>query len=338
MPNILLYINPLDIHSGGSSNFYLFFNLCKKNGLNVFLCPLIRNIDSLNFWSPFHGKSIEEITQEEIYQYFGNTPKEDIVTVDILCARNNVVIYPEDVIGNPSEQKYVVRWLHFFPIPQAVQNYSFENDYICFFSDYIFNLYDNLCKNLSIENHLTNKITKLNIFRIFHFKNDFYKDKNYKREGGVFMNRKGYPPYTFRKTFPSHSYHQQIMTTNKNLSDMGYYELKNHGLTHEEMIEVFNSKETFVSVDPFTFTFVIASLCGCNSVVNKIPNLSYDEWKNSDPLLYKYGIAYGIENIEEASKTRHLLEEHIHSMFLKNESNLMNFIKDIELFFNIQMK
>ena len=338
MPNILLHTCPLDIHSGGICVIYLFFDLCKKNGINIYLCPLLCNIDSLNWRTPFHNKRLEEIRQEEVNNYFRGTPREYIVSVETLRARDNVILYAEDIIGNPAEQKYVVRWLLFFPIPQAVQSYSFEKDYICFFSDYIFNLYDNLCKNLSIENHLTNKINKPNILRIFNFKNNFFKDKNYKREGGVFMNRKGYPPYTFRKTFPSDSYDQQIMTTNKNISDMGYYELKNHGLTHEEMIEVFNSKETFVSVDPFTFTFVIASLCGCNSVVNKIPNLSYDEWKNSDPLLYKYGIAYGIENIEEASKTRHLLEEHIHSMFLENESNLMNFIKDIELFFNIQVK
>ena len=334
MPNILLYTTPLDIHSGGSSNFYLFFNLCKKNGLNVFLCPLIRNIDSLHFWSPFHGKSIEEITQEEIYQYFGNTPKEDIVTVDILCARNNVVIYPEDVIGNPSEQKYVVRWLHFFPIPQAVQNYSFENDYICFFSDYIFNLYDNLCKNLSIENHLTNKITKLNILRIFHFKNDFYKNKNRERERGVFIIRKGYPPDSFiqdRKI----QHHRNFKIINKNLK-LGLEYNYDMSRSHEQMVELYNSNKLFISYDPFTFTNIIASLCGCDSVVNKIPGLSYEEWKNSDPF-HKYGLAYGIENIEEASKTRHLLEEHIYTMFLENENNLMNFIKDIELFFNIQI-
>jgi hypothetical protein len=331
MPNILLYTTPLDIHSGGISNLYLFFNLCKKNGLNVFLCPLIRNIDSLNFWSPFHDRRIEEITQKEIYQYFGNTPKEDIVTVDILCARNNVVIYPEDVIGNPSEQKYVVRWLLFFPIPLAVQHYSFENDYICFFSDYIFNLYDNLCKNINIENHLTNKINKVNILRIFHFKNDFYKDKNYKREGGTFIIRKGYPP----NTFILHKNCRDHKIINKNLKLGLEY---NHWMStsHEEMINIFNSKKVFISYDPFTFTNIIASLCGCDSVVNKIPGVSYEKWKNSDPF-NKYGVAYGVENIEEASKTRDKLEEHIYSMFLENENNLINFIKDIELFFNIQI-
>ena len=108
------------------------------------------------------------------------------------------------------------------------------------------------------------------------------------------------------------------------------------GTTHEQMVELFNSKKILITYDPFTFTSIIASLCGCNSVINEIPGVSYEEWKNSDPF-NKYGLAYGIKNIEEASKTRHLLEEHIYNMFLENESNLMNFIKDIELFFNIQV-
>ena len=337
MPNILLYTTPLDIHSGGSSNFYLFFNLCKKNGINIFLCPIVRNIDSLCFWSPFHSKCIEEINQEEIYQYFGNMPKEDIITVDILRARDNVVIYPEDVIGNPAEQKYVVRWLHFFPTQLAVQNYSFEKDYICFFSDYIFNLYDSLCKNLSIENHLTNKISKQNILRIFHFKNNFYKDKNYKRYGGSFIVRKGYPPNSFIINKPNKHHHHHIRNLFINyFINQEFEKIPDCGTTHEQMVEIFNSKKTFITHDPFTFTSIIASLCGCESVVNKIPGVSYEEWKNSDPF-NKYGVAYGIENIEEASKTRHLLEEHIYNMFLENESNLMNFIKDIELFFNIQV-
>jgi len=337
MTNILLYTTPLDSHSGGSSNLYLFFNLCKKNGINVFLCPLIRNVDSLHFWSPFHSKTIEQISQEEIYDYFRNTHKEDIVTVDILRARNNVVIYPEDIIGNPAEQKYVVRWLLFFPIPLAVQHYSFENDYICFFSNYIFNLYDNLCKNLNIENHLTNKITKLNILTIFHFNKGLYKDNQKPRKGGTFIIRKGYPPNSFIINKPSEIHYRMRSIFSNYLISQGFEQMPDGGTTHEQMVEIFNSKKILITHDPFTFTSIIASLCGCNSVINEIPNLSYEEWKNSDPF-NKYGVAYGITNIEEASKTRHLLEEHIYSMFLKNESNLINFIEDIEMFFNIQIK
>jgi hypothetical protein len=101
------------------------------------------------------------------------------------------------------------------------------------------------------------------------------------------------------------------------------------------MIELFNDKEFFISLDPFTFTSIIAALCGCNSIVVKIPNLSFEDWKNSDPF-HKYGIAYGYENIKEAKKTRHLLEEHIYNMYLENETNIDNFILSITNFFKLE--
>ena len=50
----------------------------------------------------------------------------DIVTPEILRSRNNVIIYPEDILGNPAEQKYIVRWLFYFPIPEAVKMYNFN--------------------------------------------------------------------------------------------------------------------------------------------------------------------------------------------------------------------
>jgi len=99
------------------------------------------------------------------------------------------------------------------------------------------------------------------------------------------------------------------------------------------MIKLFNKKQLFLSFDPFTFTLIIASLCGCNSVVAKIPNLSKEEWQNSDTF-NKYGIAYGMDDIEEATKTRHKLEEHIYNMYLENDANIDKFIGSIKEFFN----
>ena len=217
---------------------------------------MIRNVDSLHFWSPFHSKTIEQISQEEIYDYFRNTHKGDIVTVETLRARDNVVIYPEDIIGNPAEQKYVVRWLLFFPIPLAVQHYSFENDYICFFSDYIFNLYDNLCKNLNVENHLTNKITKLNILTIFHFNKGLYKDNQKPRKGGTFIIRKGYPPNSFIINKPSEiHYHKRNIFSNYLISQ-GFEQMPDGGTTHEQMVEVFNFIQSNLDFEIFNLVGV----------------------------------------------------------------------------------
>ena len=197
MKNILLYTCPLDNKSGGIQNIFLFFDLCRKKGYNIFLCPLLKHIPSLNFFSPFNNKNLEEITQKEFDSYYGTDYNKFVVNLKMLKTRDNIVIYTEDVIGNPSHQNYVVRWLNFFPHPAAVKKYSFEKDYICFFSNYIFNLYDNLCKNVNMNNYMHDKIKTPNLLRVFHFDKDIYTDYKNSRKGSCFIVRKGYPPYSF---------------------------------------------------------------------------------------------------------------------------------------------
>jgi len=336
-PNILFYTTPLNEHSGGIANCYLFVKLCREKNINIFLCPILKTIPSLGFFSPFDNKSLDEISQQEINNYFNNDSsfKDIIVNIDTLKHRDNIIIYTEDVEGNPAEQKFVVRWLHFFPNPNAAKTYSYESDYICFFSDYIFNLYDNLCGNLNIHNFIKPHIIKPNILRVFHFKKNTYKNFNdnfkIEREGRCLVVRKGYPPASFRNNdLEFNNYSNNIISENAKLG----FDIIGHGITHSDMIKLFNKKQLFLSFDPFTFTLVIASLCGCDSVVVKIPNLTKEEWQNSDPF-HKYGIAYGIDDIEEAIKTRHKLEEHVYNMYLENNANIDNFIGSIKEFFNL---
>ena len=147
MTAILLYSPPIYKGSGGLANFKLFFDICKKLKYKIYFCPLLKNIDSLNFFTEFNDTPINSITHKKLLDYYNvqdcdTILKEDIVTPEILRSRNNVIIYPEDIIGNPAEQKYVVRWLHFFPTPPAVESYNFNKDFICFFSDCFYNLYN----------------------------------------------------------------------------------------------------------------------------------------------------------------------------------------------------
>ena len=188
MPNILLYMPPPYKVSGGLGNFKLFFDICKKMGYSIYFCPLLKSVSSLNFNSPFNNKEIDTISNEELVNYYlhPDQPSEEIdpkniVTSAILRARNNVVIYAEDVIGNPAQQAHVVRWLFFFPIPNAVKYYNFNNDYIWFFSDYIYNFYKYVCIACGIPDILTNKLKEKNVCRVFKFEPKMYKSINSKR-------------------------------------------------------------------------------------------------------------------------------------------------------------
>lgn len=334
MPDIFIYTTPPDINSGGVTNLFLLLEIFKKKQISAFLCPILKNIQTLQFYSPFNNKTIEEITQQEIDNYFNSTNsifKESIVNVEALKRRDNIVIYTEDVEGNPAEQKYVVRWLLFFPHPNSAKTYSFETDYICFYSNYIFNLYDNLCENCNMHNYIKPNIDKPNILRVFHFKKDCYKNLDITRDGDCFLVRKGYPPATFIGYSNYHGYSSKIISENTQHG----FELVDWGITHDNMISLFNKKKLFLSHDPFTFTNIIASLCGCHSVITKIPNLSKEDWQNSDPF-NKYGIAYGIDDVENAMKTCDKVEEHIYNMYLENDANVENFIISINLFFKFK--
>jgi hypothetical protein len=330
----------MDTRSGGQTNFKLFFDICKKKNISIYLCPILKTVESLNFISPFNNIKLSDLTQNDLDNYFINNNnnnthiinKNDIVPISILQNKKNVVIYFEDVENNPAEQEYVVRWLHFFPVEKALKNYNFNSDYICFFSDYIYNLYKYLCNEINIEDNLTNNIKKLNILRVFHFNKNIYKNKNYNRNGICFTYRKGFPPFTF---IDSKKY---IENKNKIINDNNehYYFDFETSLSHNQLIELFNKKKIFISYDPFTFTSLIASLCGCISIVKKIKDVSLDTFINSDPF-NKYGIAYGEENIFHALNTQEYLYEHLLNLYSQNEDNIHNFIIDIEKFFNINI-
>ena len=211
MINILLYSPPLYKCSGGLGNFKLFFDICKQLKYKIYFCPLLKTINSLNFISEFNDKSINSITREELVAYYNvqdcdTILEKDIVTPKILQSRNNVIIYTEDIIGNPAEQKYVVRWLLFFPTPPAVESYNFNKDFICFFSDCFYNLYKYVCDACGIKDQLTSNIKQLNICRIIKFEPEIYKsikrkgilNKNMRTNAKCFTIRKLFPPYTFR--------------------------------------------------------------------------------------------------------------------------------------------
>lgn len=401
MTNILLYIPPIYKVSGGLSNFKLFFDICKKLNYKIYFCPILKNIDSLKFITQFNNRNINSISHQELIDYYQlytdqeceTILKNDIVTPTILQARNNVIIYAEDVVGNPAEQKYVVRMLYYFPVPSAVASYNFNTDFICFYSDYIYNLYKYVCMACGIEDLLTSQIKIINICRVFKFEPTVYKsikrksilNKNMNINKKCFTVRKLFPPVSFSSynkgcnaSYATEIFniHQQkisnivktiketdnlftkkemttkLITLQNNPPDVksdavireylttkftnyGYHHVE-HKTSSKAFIDYFLDKDFFLSFDPFTFMSIIASLCGCVSVVKKISIISYEEWMKCDPFL-KYGIAYGNEGIEHALNTQHLLLDHITNMHLENEGNILNSIKKIKNHFNIEI-
>ena len=117
------------------------------------------------------------------------------------------------------------------------------------------------------------------------------------------------------------------------------------GHSQMDYINIFNHNKYFISYDPLTFLTVIAALCGCISIVKKVEGLSKQDWLNttcaSEYLKESgeemiYGVAYGDEEVENASQTIHLAKEQWSRIIqFSKDKYVTQFIKDINDFPNM---
>jgi len=231
---------------------------------------------------------------------------------------NTVVIYCEGTIGNPLNAPYTVRWILSElgkNVPLDFANTWKKNELVYYFnSELKFNQYPE--KLGSIYKLLTTIYVNPDI-------------KTYN-----FDERYGYC-YTMRK---SYLYHPNINV----LHPDGSFEItKTH--TQEEYIKIFNKCKYFISYDPLTFLNIIASLCGCISIVYPIEGVTKKEWLQmgafSEYLKEKgnynlNGIAYGnsAEELKFAESTIHLVKDQWDDIKNYEHKLIENFINDINNF------
>ncbi|PSU71653.1 WavQ, partial [Photobacterium phosphoreum] len=183
----------------------------------------------------------------------------------------DIVIYPETVLGNPLKAKNVVRWLLHKP-GNFSKNIFYGQNEIYFKFD------DGLVGDFKHYNSITSDF-KLNIW---HVPFEIYNKNNVdsKREGEAFSIRKGV--------------NKQLIYHNKNAINID-------GLTHQQIADVFKKVERFISYDSYSAYSSFAVLCGCKSIVIPDDNVSESEWyPDSDNRL---GLSYGFDNLKFAEDT-----------------------------------
>ena len=227
---------------------------------------------------------------------------------------NVIVIYGETIQGNPMNVKNVVRWI-LAPLGVVVSsdyyiNYN-KSDLV-----YYFNSESKIAQQPEKIGTIYKLLTSL-------FLNPMVKIYNLNPRHGVC--------HTFRKS----RMHNHISLIHPSDS----FEIIH---SHDECIQLFNKYEFFISYDPLTFLTIIAALCGCISIVYKIEGKSKQDWYNSlvtmaymkhtgiDSL---YGIAYGLEELEYAKSTLHLVKEQWDDILKFNKEFIIKpFINDIQEF------
>lgn len=197
--------------------------------------------------------------------------------------KNDIIIYPEIEFGNPFEGENVVRYIlntHHLSKEGATAPTWGENDYWLYFHILFYD-----------------KIKDPNFLHILDTKLDIYKDYG--------LDRNIESCFTYRKK--SHEKNSLNLIHPTNSLEIEY------NTPEQELIRIFNSCKRFYSYDTETYLSVLAAQCGCESVVVPYKDITKEDIIYTQPS-FKYGISYGLEDLEHANTTKHLLRDYLQNL------------------------
>lgn len=211
-------------------------------------------------------------TKKKRADYLG----EQIPEEEAIKMTDKIVIYPEVLYGNPYNSDKVVRWLL---NTRGVINFRVgngedgENDLVYKWSSaYKAEDESKVVGYLTaIDNHL-----------------DIFYNRHEERKQDCYIVRKGKNTHVHSEN----AINIEDYSSNKYLAD------------------IFNKCERFICYDNACYLTVLATLCGCLPIV--IPNGEFtaQQWYNSLPS-YRYGIAYGFDEIKHALATKYMVRENL---------------------------
>lgn len=297
----IIYTYPYDENIGGVIVLHKLGHLLSQLGYDVLLWhPVNTYVHGFYGRLKFFERKIrywikqKEIVKSTVDLSPYNLPVAQSGDID----KNDIVIYPEVVSGNPLGLTNVVRWLLYIPCAHTGKIKFSDSD--LFF--YYLNEYDYPVMNKFREN-------KLYVVEYF---DKIYKQKNFgDRSGSCFMVRKG---------------------KDRILNAHPVDAIQVDGKSHKELAEIFNRCEYFYSYDLYTMYSTYASLCGCKSIILPKEGLSKDEWLSTDEA--RYGMAYGFDDIQYALDTRDKLIERIKLAEEDNLNSVRFFIKRCQEYFS----
>jgi hypothetical protein len=216
----------------------------------------------------------------------------------------DIVIYPEIEPGNPFECKNIIRYiLNHHHLPEYDNNIVTWNE-----SDYWLYFHEHFYDELREPNYLHIIDPKLNTF----------KDYGLERKiGSCFTYRKkSNEKESLNLIHPPDSIEIQYNTSD------------------EDLINLFNTCKRFYSYDTETYLNVLAAQCGCESVIVPYKDVLKETIVQTQPS-FKYGIAYGLGDLEYANSTRHLLINHLQNLEIQQQIDTKSTFEKIFQHFNL---
>ena len=213
-----------------------------------------------------------------------------------LCKEDAIAIYPEVTCDNPFNCKNVMRWILYHVRTYGNHGAFLDTDLL-----YAYAPFFKLRFPRPFDGEL--RAHELNL--------DIFTDKNQPRKGDCYLIKKG-----------NDKEHNQHSETAICLDGYPKYGER----ANEYLAKVFNECERFISYDTATYLNVMAALCGCESVVIPDPNTTPEQWHNGYPY-FKYGIAYGLDDLDYAKSTQHLVKQELLSIEAETLEQTKEFIK-----------
>ena len=297
MKNIIIHshMNIFNYTDGGTMVQYKLASILEEYGINVRIY------------------SYEWLDNPVFNKYYNN---------DFPIDDNCIVIYCEAITDNPLNASNVVYWL----LSELGQNVPYDrfqywkkNELVYYFNSEL-KLYENPER----------------IGTIYKMLNIIYIHPSAVNHNST--NRKG-RCHTFRKCFYIH----------KNITVKDFIHTDDSILipdrgSQERCIDIFNECLFFISYDSNSFLTILAALCGCISIVYKIEGHSKEDWLKKT-VCYEYfkhigkyelyGVAYGIEEIEYAKSTLHLVQQQWKDILeYSKQQTVIPFINDMQNFEN----
>jgi hypothetical protein len=220
----------------------------------------------------------------------------------LLLKPDTYVIYPEIIIGNPLNAKNVIRWVLYYPgLNGGEMSYADNEIVFCFNKKFV--------KNTQYEN--------ANLLHVFESKLEKFKNLHTNRNTNSFLIKKGHDKFSMHQSDAFlQNIHNGILLDN----------ILHQPNLDEELVKIFNSSEYFVSYDATSYHSVQAALCGAISIVIPDPHMTREEFFEYEPL-FKYGVAYGIEDINWAEETASFVYDNIKELERKSAESVKNMIK-----------
>jgi len=199
--------------------------------------------------------------------------------IEICTTTDAIAIYPEVTCGNPFHAKKVMRWILFNVRDYGEFGVFQATDLIYFYAPF-FKLRHPRISNGEL------RALELNLH--------IFKNEHRERKGSCYLIKKG-------------NNKEQIHPQDSiRLDD---YPSKGAN-ANEYLAKIFNETEIFYSYDTATWLSVMASLCGCVSIVMPDVDVEPETWHNGFSY-FKFGIAYGYPDIPYALLTRNLLKDEL---------------------------